>query len=437
MKSVKRIFSSFLIFSFILSSNLYAKTDEYEKMAKEFAGVSSSLTNPKIAVIPFSYVDNKRDIDGAGAIISERLTSRIVKTKAYKVVDRQNLEKILQEQKLQASGLVDSETAKSLGKILGVEAIVTGTMSEMVGNKLEIYAKLIKTETAEILAASSITVPKDWVTSQPSVTYTQTQQPQQQQQQQTTYSNQPAYTPETIEQTNYKQSPRNKPDGYFDLLILQNTSGNMTLTFENSRILSLNYLGITLTNPYLYTIQNVEIDPIKTHSVGSSFGIRFLGFFQYIGLGFEILNFGQATSKQQTTWSINHETKTTFNFYTNDYFQIKTLAMNMGLYARLSKKTIQPYVGFNFGFSINTISSPYIYSYANSLIWSTKLNSSEMGFTYNIPVGVRANLGKSFSIFGEMRTVYNKITFDRNIKYESDVVTTKNNFLIFGLGLKF
>ncbi|MFC1546426.1 hypothetical protein ACFL4O_01775, partial [bacterium] len=64
--------------------------------------------------------------------------------------------------KLQASGIVDCETAKSLGKILGVEGIITGTMMNIAKNRLEVNARLIKTETAEILIAGSMIIKKNW-----------------------------------------------------------------------------------------------------------------------------------------------------------------------------------------------------------------------------------------------------------------------------------
>jgi TolB-like protein len=427
MKFNKKIFSSFLIFSFILNSNLYAKkTDEYEKMAKEFASVSSMLTNPKIAVIPFSYIDNKPDIDGAGAIISERLTNRIVQTKSYKVIDRQNLEKILQEQKFQASGLVDSETAKSLGKILGVEAIVTGTMSQMVGNKIEVYAKLIKTETAEILAASSITVPKDWISTQPAVTTSaSTTTPQ---------ASQPYYAPETTESQN--TPARTKGDGFIDLLILKSMSGEMNLKFENSYY-GIYFSQLGIKSNYTYAMKSYEIGPADTYSKGSSFGIRFLGFFNYIGFGFEILNYGQAMSNKSSKDSINGTTSGTFSPNSNDFFTIKTIDMNLGLYARFTKKIIQPYLGFNFGFSMNTIDAPYIYAYDDALIWQQGLKTTEYGFTYNILTGLRAMISKNFNVFGEIRTIHNEVKFDRNIKNENDKVTTKNNFIIVGISGKF
>jgi hypothetical protein len=50
-----------------------------------------------------------------------------VKTNIISVVERTDLEKVLQEQKLSNSGLIDDGQAAEIGRILGIEAIVTGT----------------------------------------------------------------------------------------------------------------------------------------------------------------------------------------------------------------------------------------------------------------------------------------------------------------------
>lgn len=47
----------------------------------------------------------------------------------FQVVERADLEKVLSEQKLQMSGLLDSSTAAKIGKMVGVDAVVLGSMT--------------------------------------------------------------------------------------------------------------------------------------------------------------------------------------------------------------------------------------------------------------------------------------------------------------------
>lgn len=58
--------------------------------------------------------------------MSEVLTSTLFDTKKFEVLDRQNISKLMQEQKLSMSGLVDENSAVELGKIIGSAAFVFG-----------------------------------------------------------------------------------------------------------------------------------------------------------------------------------------------------------------------------------------------------------------------------------------------------------------------
>ena len=73
--------------------------------------------------------------------------------KAFSVVDRANLTRIMEEHKLSMSGLIKLEETKKLGEIAGVDAIVLGTYTAF-GSEVRLNAKLIATETAKILGAS-------------------------------------------------------------------------------------------------------------------------------------------------------------------------------------------------------------------------------------------------------------------------------------------
>lgn len=100
-----------------MAQNLYARDDPYTKIAKELSESAKFLEQPKAAIIPFIYTD-KRTSDG-GTIVAERLTTRITKLKKLQVIERQLLEKVLQELHFETTGVVDIETTKQLGKILG------------------------------------------------------------------------------------------------------------------------------------------------------------------------------------------------------------------------------------------------------------------------------------------------------------------------------
>ncbi len=70
------------------------------------------------------------------------------------LVERQALDKILQEAELNLSGMVDPMQATKIGQLTGAKIIITGSVFE-VDKKLYIVAKVIGTETSRVFAAST------------------------------------------------------------------------------------------------------------------------------------------------------------------------------------------------------------------------------------------------------------------------------------------
>lgn len=119
------------------------------------AQIVSELTGGqkhKIAVLAFSNLDGRSS--EFGGFIAEELITRLFKTRRVDVVERQFLDKILMEQKLNLVGIIDETTAKKIGKILGVDAVCSGTITDL-GDTLKINARLISTETGAIFAVAS------------------------------------------------------------------------------------------------------------------------------------------------------------------------------------------------------------------------------------------------------------------------------------------
>ena len=109
------------------------------------------LEKPKrVAIISFDNSSGKESEYGdLGGPLSEMLTTDLSSVKNLKIVDRQALEKLLNEQNLNNSKSFDQATATKLGKLLGAEIIITGTYFEFFGT-LRVDAKFINVETGEI-----------------------------------------------------------------------------------------------------------------------------------------------------------------------------------------------------------------------------------------------------------------------------------------------
>ena len=76
----------------------------------------------------------------------DELTSIFLRETNIRIVERGNLEIIQDELNFQMSGAVSDETAKSIGKFIGADSIVTGTFF-IIGNKYRLGVKCIHVET--------------------------------------------------------------------------------------------------------------------------------------------------------------------------------------------------------------------------------------------------------------------------------------------------
>ncbi|MEW6774700.1 MAG: CsgG/HfaB family protein [Bdellovibrionota bacterium] len=84
----------------------------------------------RVGIVKFdnkaSYAKKKR----VGEAIVDIVTTELAKTKAFIVVERAELDKVLQEQALGQSGAVNPATAAKAGRVLGLQSLLIGTISE-------------------------------------------------------------------------------------------------------------------------------------------------------------------------------------------------------------------------------------------------------------------------------------------------------------------
>jgi TolB-like protein len=114
---------------------------------------------PRIAVLPMElsgYPDediavirqNWRNMVEAGLIKS-----------SFRVVDRDVVDSILQEQHFQKSGVVNRQTSVDLGKILGINYVVVGTVrvASSDGSQFHIQLRIVDVQSGELVAITMAT----------------------------------------------------------------------------------------------------------------------------------------------------------------------------------------------------------------------------------------------------------------------------------------
>ncbi len=91
--------------------------------------------------------------------MSEQVLLSLQKSKKLVIVDRSKLNQILKEQKLSISGAIEEKDAVKLGKLLGAKILISGDMYEKNKN-YELFLKLIRTETGEVLSVTKAIIDK-------------------------------------------------------------------------------------------------------------------------------------------------------------------------------------------------------------------------------------------------------------------------------------
>src|SRR6266403_1896039 len=107
-------------------------------------------TRPGIAVMPFdnggSYGQDKENFDALQKGIAGMLISELAQNPAARVVEREDIQRLLDEQNLGSSGRVDPQTAAKVGKLVGARYVVLGTFLDFYGD-FRVDARLVNVET--------------------------------------------------------------------------------------------------------------------------------------------------------------------------------------------------------------------------------------------------------------------------------------------------
>ena len=97
----------------------------------------------------------KSDISGDSLYFHDKLISALVDQNRFRVVERDKLDVILQEHKLSLTKLIDKNMALKIGNLIQAKSIIIGNIFEN-RTGIEILARLIDTETSEILATHDV-----------------------------------------------------------------------------------------------------------------------------------------------------------------------------------------------------------------------------------------------------------------------------------------
>lgn len=156
---MKRSFLKYLLivvclFTFFITQ-VYPSTDfekEIDQLSGKIAEKISAASKKKIAVVDFTDLDGS--VTELGRFLAEEFSTALAGTgKGFIVVDRIHLKTLLKEHNLSSTGLIDQNTVRQLGKIAGVDVLVTGSLASL-GESVRINVKVLDIETAAIIEAA-------------------------------------------------------------------------------------------------------------------------------------------------------------------------------------------------------------------------------------------------------------------------------------------
>jgi TolB-like protein len=149
----------FLLTTFLLYSGVAgAYEKEIKSLSASMADNISKAGKKTIAVVDFT--DLQGNVTELGRFLAEEFSVALAGfDKGFEIVDRTHLKSLLSEYKLSSTGIIDPQTARKLGQVAGVDALITGSITPF-GDSVRVSAKILDTSTAKVISASSCDIAK-------------------------------------------------------------------------------------------------------------------------------------------------------------------------------------------------------------------------------------------------------------------------------------
>lgn len=109
-----------------------------------------------IAVIRFKTLNKEARDLSLGELVSETFTSALVNSRNFKIIEREQLDKLVKEMEMGQTGFIESTDAVEIGKMLHADAIITGSVA-LLGGQVQLNARIIEIESAYVISAETKT----------------------------------------------------------------------------------------------------------------------------------------------------------------------------------------------------------------------------------------------------------------------------------------
>lgn len=113
------------------SSQTVTSSEQYTSAeTSNMAGSGPGASEPMVIAVA-DFVNDDGKISKLGRYTAEKLTPYFTRSDQFQVLERALIDKVIAEQQFQVSAFVDESATQEIGKLLGAETIVSGTISEL------------------------------------------------------------------------------------------------------------------------------------------------------------------------------------------------------------------------------------------------------------------------------------------------------------------
>lgn len=113
-----------------------------------------------VAVLDFDNHSGEEKYRALGKGLAAMMITDLGNVAGIQLVEREHLQDLVEEQKLQRTALFDSTTATRVGKLVGADYVVVGALTA-VDPQLRIDTRVLNVETGEIVKTASVRGPED------------------------------------------------------------------------------------------------------------------------------------------------------------------------------------------------------------------------------------------------------------------------------------
>ncbi len=133
-------------------------SDGVDDLAAKLAKSYGDGKRGKVAIVPLRELGGGENL--LGTYIADTLTNSFFEVGYRDIVERQMLDRALQELKLSLTGMIDADSAKKIGRFLHADLVVGGTMTDLAG-EVSVNCRIFSVETGQVVAVGTTKIVKD------------------------------------------------------------------------------------------------------------------------------------------------------------------------------------------------------------------------------------------------------------------------------------